>query len=358
MDTGTWIENKGDGEMAPNRGNDQQSRSPLDNCALYRGTDIQQVGKGLETSFGAHRLNIIGTDGFAPRHHCARGTRISVNFIEFGTRVLLALTQPKSFILALFPMAGGASVNSGAKAVYCHEKWACILGSNRDSTMIWGNGCRLILVRIEKTALLEYLNAPLNVFGRNRTEELGTFHGGIDLTCGSGARLRRLVMHLVAEIKADARFLSRPGAIARHLEDAVLAAPCECCDCDITPGTGSELRQIIPGKIRRAELYMHAHIDRQLSLARIAEATNVGERSLQAGFRRYHDMSPMQYLRTARLQHIHEELSKGVPGETVTHVAERWGISHLGRFSKSYRELYGCLPSDTLHNARDRGFMT
>jgi AraC-like DNA-binding protein len=338
--------------MAP--GNNQQDQAPLDNCALYRGTDIGQVRKGLEMSFGPHRLEIIGTEGYAPRHHCAPGERISLNYIEFGTRVMLALARPEFYFVALFPVAGGASVSTGSNPVYCHEKKACILGSDRDSTMIWGNGCRQILVRIEKSALLDYLNAS----GGIRADEPVTFQGGLDLTYGAGARLRRLVLHLVAEIEADARFLSGPGAMARHLEDAVLAGICEGYHRDITRSTGSQSRQIIPGKIRRAEIYMHSHIDRQLSLAKIAEATNVGQRSLQAGFRRYHDMSPMQYLRTKRLQRIHEELSKGVPGETVTHVAERWGISHLGRFSRSYRELYGCAPSDTLHNARDLGFMT
>lgn len=57
----------------------------------------------------------------------------------------------------------------------------------------------------------------------------------------------------------------------------------------------------------------------------------------------------MEVLRNARLDAVRERLRSrpGVPRIPVTQAALEAGFGHLGRFSASYRERFGELPSET-----------
>jgi AraC-like DNA-binding protein len=71
-------------------------------------------------------------------------------------------------------------------------------------------------------------------------------------------------------------------------------------------------------------------------------------------------VSPLEYIQALRLNMIHRTLLYGgMLGHSVTEVALRYGINHFGRFSASYRALFGELPRETLSQARtarlDRG---
>jgi AraC-like DNA-binding protein len=47
-------------------------------------------------------------------------------------------------------------------------------------------------------------------------------------------------------------------------------------------------------------------------------------------------------------------LRRAVPEETVGQIAMRNGLVHLGRFSVSYRKVFGESPSETIRAARRR----
>ncbi|WP_344411955.1 helix-turn-helix transcriptional regulator, partial [Pseudonocardia ailaonensis] len=85
----------------------------------------------------------------------------------------------------------------------------------------------------------------------------------------------------------------------------------------------------------------------ELTLADLAAAVGVTARSLQRGFRETLGVSPMAYVRGARLDRVHAELQAAQGPAAVTGVATRWGFFHLGRFAAQYRERFGELPSDT-----------
>jgi AraC-like DNA-binding protein len=60
-------------------------------------------------------------------------------------------------------------------------------------------------------------------------------------------------------------------------------------------------------------------------------------------------MSPSSYLRLYRMQQVHRALRSGnSDAASVAEVARRYGVRDLGRFTASYRALYGELPSATL----------
>jgi AraC-like DNA-binding protein len=114
----------------------------------------------------------------------------------------------------------------------------------------------------------------------------------------------------------------------------------------LAPGAG----QAEPATIRRAVQFIDTHAQEDIDLTQIADAAHLGPRGLQAAFRKHRGQTPLEYLRRVRLEGVHRDLRAADParGDTVAAIAARWGFAHLGRFSASYREIFGCHPDETL----------
>jgi AraC family ethanolamine operon transcriptional activator len=103
----------------------------------------------------------------------------------------------------------------------------------------------------------------------------------------------------------------------------------------------------------RARDWIHAHVESTFRIAQLCRGIGVSRRKLEYAFRSVHDVSPLEYIQALRLNMIHRTLQYGdALGLSVTEVALRYGINHFGRFSASYRALFGELPKETLLNAR------
>lgn len=109
-------------------------------------------------------------------------------------------------------------------------------------------------------------------------------------------------------------------------------------------------KAIAPGSVRRAESYIDAHYGDALSLEDISNAAGISSRALLFSFRKFRNTTPMQHLHSARLHHAKKRLES--PSTNVTEIALECGFTHLGRFAKSYRELFGEMPSETIKNTR------
>lgn len=101
--------------------------------------------------------------------------------------------------------------------------------------------------------------------------------------------------------------------------------------------------------IARAEAYLASHVTEPVSLAELARVAQVSPRTLSREFQARHGMSPIAFLHQRRLDTVHQALHHADAGETsVTDVAMRHGIRHLGRFAGDYRRRFGERPSQTL----------
>lgn len=105
----------------------------------------------------------------------------------------------------------------------------------------------------------------------------------------------------------------------------------------------------------RARKYIDEHLDQPLSLASVCHASYSSPRALEYGFREIFGVSPITYIRCARLSRVRRELrlSTQIHGR-VTQLAMKWGFWHLSQFSSDYYDLFGELPSTTLGRAAAR----
>ena len=105
----------------------------------------------------------------------------------------------------------------------------------------------------------------------------------------------------------------------------------------------------------RARQYIDEHLDLPLTLASVCQASYASPRALEYGFREIFGVSPIAYLRCARLSRVRRELhSSAYTSGRITQLAMKWGFWHLSQFSKDYQDLFGELPSITLGRASGR----
>lgn len=103
------------------------------------------------------------------------------------------------------------------------------------------------------------------------------------------------------------------------------------------------------GRLAAAIEFIHANPERSLTTTGIAEAAGLSLRGLQHAFSRQLDMTPTEYLRGVRLDHVRAELLEASPSETtVSAIARHWGFAHSGRFSSAYLRRFDEYPAETL----------
>lgn len=106
------------------------------------------------------------------------------------------------------------------------------------------------------------------------------------------------------------------------------------------------------GYVVRAEEYMRAKLDEPLTVAEIAAAIGVSQRSLQLAFREVRSATPREILALMRIHLMHEKLLSDKSEAGVTDIALECGVANIGRFASCYREVYGEKPSTTRRRAR------
>lgn len=106
--------------------------------------------------------------------------------------------------------------------------------------------------------------------------------------------------------------------------------------------------------VARAKSYILANLKNPLTVTSIAQAAFVTRATLYRAFAEILDETPQSYVRALRLNRIRRDLADEEEAIcSITIVANRWGITELGRFAGRYRQLFGELPSQTKARSPD-----
>jgi len=104
--------------------------------------------------------------------------------------------------------------------------------------------------------------------------------------------------------------------------------------------------------MRRFRTVLDDNSDRPLHISEVCTIIRVPERTLRAACQEQIGMGPKQYLTLRRMNMARRHLRTEAPGTTtVAEVAMQYGFWHFGRFSETYRTLFGEPPSDTLRSS-------
>ena len=101
------------------------------------------------------------------------------------------------------------------------------------------------------------------------------------------------------------------------------------------------------GIVRKAEEFIRAHLCDPPSILELCEFTGAGRRALFYAFDELLGMSPIAYLKAARLQEARRRILASDQLHCVQLVASNLNFAHLGQFSIDYAKHFGESPSQT-----------
>ena len=179
-------------------------------------------------------------------------------------------------------------------------------------------------------------------------------HSGIDSVIPTSGRLgsaskssetrrfRHLVRRVFEEVEPGSRSLRED-----ELEDRIVTAAAALLVSRSVSAASDSLRN--RGRyVRKAQDFVEAHLERAIRLSDVAAVVGISQRTLELAFREVLGMTPVAYIRNRRLNRVRRRLLLGPDAvRSVTDAAMECGFSHLGHFSRRYKELFNELPSET-----------
>ena len=319
--------------------------------ADYRTPHLDEARLVLADYFYANRIDLLApAEHFSASFDLLRMGDISVGDVRFTSDLRMRFGELGAYHVDL-PLSGVLAWHQGgADPSLATTSCAAVFQPIGNTTLDrWNNDCRLLAVKIERAALQGHLEQLLGATISTPPHLAST----MDVTEGPGRTWAQMAIMIAGDM-ANPRGLFTSPLLAGRMQEALLtgfllAVNHRHHDALMNPAPCSA------SQIKPAVDVIEAHPERPFTVAALAEVAAVSVRTLQHGFQRDLDMSPMSYLRQVRLARAHRDLSAFGPDQvTVTQIAHKWGFGHVSRFAAAYRARYGVGPSTTLRKAASR----
>jgi AraC-like DNA-binding protein len=159
----------------------------------------------------------------------------------------------------------------------------------------------------------------------------------------------RTLLNQASRIAANRRQLVERTEVASALEQEMLHALVCCLTAEEADNSRTKTQRHAAVMVRFEEL-LEKRIDRKLDMARLCAELGVAERTLRMCCDEFLGISPTRYMLLQRMNRARVALQRADPSKSsVAEVARNHQFVELGRFSVTYRSIFGESPSATLH---------
>ena len=274
------------------------------------------------------------------------GDRLYLSYMEFGTEVEITAPEGCYGYSISLPLDGKMRVESEGSVVECSRDKTVFGSPQPYNQMVLDSQSRVLTLTINPAAL----SRQFEILTQELLSDSILLIPETDLSTGIGQFIAGQ-MKFLAEAEDAGLCVLGHRLRKSNFEDSILNAILL-----YLPHSHSHLLEDpryhpVSKDVRRVMEYMEAHLDQPITLSDLVTVAGVPARTLSAHFRQFTGRSMMAYLNICRLRKARELLRSGA-AQSVLEAALTSGFSHLGRFSGSYREFFGELPSETLKRSK------
>jgi AraC-like DNA-binding protein len=302
-------------------------------CRLFETDDLDDAQDRISRIMQPHRLQRHARGGTARSHmDFLRLGGVGLGTIAFGEG-RIDVPPLDDYHLAVFCLTGSAQLRTGRSDMQIDTAQGIVCPANQPLSGQFSSDCEQFVMRIDKNRLAR--------FGGQSAPRLVT---RLDLRSPRLQPWMSALRHVVTDAVVVQLIQTSPH-VAADYEQLLLRlflAGQEQAD------TIRDRIQVRPASLRRAAAFILANAAAPITLADIAIAAGVPERTLHDAYCRFEGVSPMQALRDIRLDRVRAQLHAAGPAGNVTAIALGAGFTHLGRFAQAYAARFGERPSETL----------
>lgn len=260
---------------------------------------------------------------------------------------LKAVAESPEWLSVLMPHIGGFDVKIGG-STHDVSPGKLLLTHNHQAERVVVRGSSHLseIIRIDWATVVQTASAILET----------PFSGSLDLSpmvdlASPAGLLFDNIVRTIAHGMRNNGPLLRSSLAMSHLTQVLIDVVIRTVPHRFSHLLAKQAVSIAPRHVRHAIDFMHANIEKPITMPMVAKAAGVSVRALEMGFRTFREMTPAAYLRSIRLRAVRRDLLDPSNRSSVKDICLKWGFFHFGRFSAAYRTVYGENPSDTRRHA-------
>lgn len=315
---------------------------PLAAYPAFRATSAEAAASEGEKILGPHTVRLVQTDkdGIAAEVNALRLRDVTLGYFRYGAELLAESRQARPFYAVNVPLSGCMIVEHDGQRIAARRDAAVVVAPVGPVRMHWAADLSVLSVMIARSSLERCLSAMLC----RPVDGVIEFDTRMPVADKAGWWA---IVGMVLGLVDDGHGASPPLVVA-ELEHSIMTTLLISQPHDYTsllldqPVEGA--RQIVD----EAVSFMRKRHEADISVATVARAVGVAERTLQVAFRRWARQSPGACLRDIRLDEARRTLmATSARNITISRVAAECGLGNLGRFSAAYQARFGEKPSQT-----------
>ena len=324
----------------------------LCNRRRFDSSNLHEICGYMCGLFGSHRLAASSDVASIKFSHCSATVQsISIDVVDYGTDrgfITISDGDASEHYLAQITLKGHCEITQGRTSVDLSPGTVYVINPDRPLSIRMDSGYTQMVLRIKRAALQEALSRDAGfsinepVIFSNTTDALGVSSEG----------LLRMIAAVCDDLNSAASGFAKTK-VAPCIEETLLTLLLNTIPHNFSGLLEKEYSVPMPHFMQRALSYLTSHCKNPILFSDLVAASGVSARSLHAGFREYKNTTPMNYLKTCRLEMAYRTLIRpDFDGQSITDVAFGYGFNHLSKFSKDYRLRFGESPCQTVSRSR------
>ena len=331
------------GEKGKQRMTDMNSL-PLSNYVLYEGTDTDEIRQVLSNLFTEARIDAIEKrQPLSVRMHGLELARSTIAYLDHPGGLRAVPLAPMGCHTIQYPLTGSAEFDIEGQIANVDTHVGGMVSERQQIKVKLAPGTSMLCFNVKCDVLRETLVAAT---GKWNLPEI-RFEPQFAWDTPKMASLQALLKSFVSELDRQGGLLESPAAVA-SIENALITLMLYGLQHNLSDQMHEPGRNAGLHKVRLVEEYISSNAEQLVDMQTIAQVTGHSANSIFRAFQKYRDYTPMQFLRSVRMDRVRERLLLSQTDVSISKVAFECGFTHLGRFSLAYKQRYGESPSDTV----------
>jgi len=304
--------------------------------SIFAGVNPFEVSDYVKRNVGGHSLRLArSSSGTASLNHRKAGS-VDLCRLSYGTEARVLSEGLADIYHAQFILRGTCRYTLPETTLDLSAGHFLLINPNEPLDLTYSSDCEKFIVKIPSAMVHEacteyrwFMSSDCIKFNQipYRFDDLSNLILLLNLLCEeaeSGLASPQMLQHYNRVVT------TKLITMLKHNVD--MAGPCVHSVC-----------------FERIARYIDEHIKHDITAEQLSHYSHLSLRSLYLLFEKNAKMTPKQYIRQKKLEHVHATLTDPTrPVPNVTAVALEYGFTHLGRFSELYKSTYGILPSESM----------